>query len=942
MPENLSSKQLRVFVSSTFKDMEPERSLMIGKIFPMVADYCHRRKVEFVGVDLLWGVSEEQSMRGETIPICMAEIDRSRPLFIGMIGQRYGWIPDDSDISVTEMEIRYGALEAPENTEAFFYLRDQAYTRELYGPFEKNEKLDDLKRRIRESGYPFMDGYRDLESFGQRVYEDLTGAADRLISRNSALDPVEEERENQRFTAERYAANVIDRPGFAERMDELVTRGGLILVTGESGMGKTALTAKWALTSCSREEVYTFLYFIGSSSGKGWEQPGRQLVDELKKRFSLDYPAPESKEDLRRAIHIVLNMAAKHGQIVLVMDQIDALTLDDAFGLSWLPEELPENVSVILTLNDGKALDLLRRRHHEEVQISRLSADEVELITVKYLAMHSKTLGNKQIALLRGSENARYPLYLKTVLDEIRHVGRYDTLTEQTSDYLSCAGIPELFDKVLSRFDRDLDPDYNSLPERMLSLIEASRDGLTEGELIPLLSDLPQAKFAPLRLALESFTAVSSSAIHIAVPAFRTAVRQHYGINETKLAEYRSELIRWFTNHPDTPRRSYVLPWLLMESGDMQALTEQLSVPDCFGELWHRNKYETKAYWTAIRESGTAPAEAYREILASPGNRDGSLLYDLGELFTELGDTDQAETLLSALVDQQSDADDHRKGLAYGLLGNIYQREGRFTDAERCYKQKYACAYKTGDRYEQQRAQGNIGMIALSLGHLQTARKAFENVLSLALSLNQRDSQQVALGNLGNIAFAEEDYVKAETLFKRQKDISLDTGNTAGVINACGALGILYLKLGRLDQAEPEFSEQEKLSRRIGAADGLANALGNRAALAYRSGNRDHAEELFREKLDLCRKTGQFAGEQNALGNLALITAEKGDLPTALDYAEKRAALTKAHQAFRQYIESLISLAAIKERLGRSDEAKNHRLLAQVIARQHGIGNDYN
>lgn len=52
MPEMTPYKQLRVFVSSTFNDMHPERNLMIGKIFPMISDHCHKRKLEFAGVDL--------------------------------------------------------------------------------------------------------------------------------------------------------------------------------------------------------------------------------------------------------------------------------------------------------------------------------------------------------------------------------------------------------------------------------------------------------------------------------------------------------------------------------------------------------------------------------------------------------------------------------------------------------------------------------------------------------------------------------------------------------------------------------------------------------------------------------------------------------------------------------------------------------------------------
>ncbi|MBM4230905.1 MAG: hypothetical protein FJ184_09175 [Gammaproteobacteria bacterium] len=37
------------------------------------------RFVELVDVDLRWGITVEQAERGEVLPICLAEIDRSRP-----------------------------------------------------------------------------------------------------------------------------------------------------------------------------------------------------------------------------------------------------------------------------------------------------------------------------------------------------------------------------------------------------------------------------------------------------------------------------------------------------------------------------------------------------------------------------------------------------------------------------------------------------------------------------------------------------------------------------------------------------------------------------------------------------------------------------------------------------------------------------------------------
>lgn len=984
-PEYRTYRQLRIFVSSTFNDMRQERNVLLEKVFPLVAAHCHERKAEFIGVDLRWGVSEEQSKRGETVAICMNEIDRSRPLFMAMIGERYGWIPAGAEVSVTEQEILYGALQVPENTpagtEAFFYLRDSALTKELCGDYEPDPKQEDLRRRIRESGYPVMDGYRDLDSFGKQALDDLITAVDRLLGEEEehALSPVMEARNDQFFLARRHAASFVERRAEQERIQELTQGGGLILLTGDPGCGKTTLLARWALEQAGQEnetsEPYTFLYFAGNAGDKGWEQLARQLTQELAAHFALELPPSDDRESLRRAVALTLNMAAAKGRVYLALDQLDSLALDDDFGLSWLPEELPEGVSVLASLNNGEALERLRRRPHIEMKLGLLSPDETADVAERFLAAHSKTLSVKQLEMLKESERARNPMYLITLLNEIRHIGRHNLLTKQLEDYLSCADIRELCERMLSRLDRDYDEDHNQLPRRLLSLLLSCEDGLTEAELLPLLSPenalpegfilqdlsagkeaasenrpdavLPYAKFAPLRLALEPFTVVSGGALQLMENDFRDAVFAHYLLSEEEMEHCRAQIAAWFLKHPDTPRRSWVLPRLLGKCRQYEQLYTVLCEPASFTGLWRRNRFEAGAYWADLRTQGYSPVEGYREILTGEQIRDSGLIEDLAAFFSSWGDAEAAKRLLLQITENVSSADetaesesagnDAARCRALGLLGNLYQKEGQYREAERCYRQKEAIAAAMQDAYEQQRALGNLGLLEMMRGNPDLARKAFESVLELAGRLNQRDAQQIALGNLGNIAFSRGEYDRAKELYERQKIISQDSGNLAGVINASGALGILYMRLKESADAEREFACQEKESRRIGSAAGLSNALGNLASLAHQKGDYDHAQELLLEKRRICRQGGDFLGEQNALGNLASLYAQRRNLPAALKLARERMEMTRQNRAFRQYAGALVQLSGIEKELGLEQEAKTHRMQAVSIAKQQGF-----
>jgi hypothetical protein len=122
-------RNVRIFVSSTFRDMHAEREELVKRIFPQLRKLCEQRGVTWGEVDLRWGVTDEQKAEGKVLPICLEEIQRCRPYFIGLLGERYGWVLDEipQEIiqrepwlaqhrhhSVTELEILHGVLNNPE------------------------------------------------------------------------------------------------------------------------------------------------------------------------------------------------------------------------------------------------------------------------------------------------------------------------------------------------------------------------------------------------------------------------------------------------------------------------------------------------------------------------------------------------------------------------------------------------------------------------------------------------------------------------------------------------------------------------------------------------------------------------------------------------------------------------------------------------------------
>ena len=69
-------RTVRVFISSTFRDMHAERDYLVKVVFPELRERCAKRQLHLVDMDLRWGVTEEEAEHGKVLEIILDEIDR--------------------------------------------------------------------------------------------------------------------------------------------------------------------------------------------------------------------------------------------------------------------------------------------------------------------------------------------------------------------------------------------------------------------------------------------------------------------------------------------------------------------------------------------------------------------------------------------------------------------------------------------------------------------------------------------------------------------------------------------------------------------------------------------------------------------------------------------------------------------------------------------------
>ena len=291
-------KTIGIFISSTFKDMDAERDIVLSVLKPAIESALKFRHVDAAVriVDLRWGVNTqdipEEERESKVLNDCIDYIRTSRPFFIGFVGDRYGWIPpenrwqgivdsmsdeerammsgDLNDVrSVTELEMLFGVLNDRNSlSSSFFFLRkpdvyqqmDPA-SKAVYCDSEPQcvAKLESLRKKIRDtyqsSGYTRNVIDYDCRWNGKSLEIDekaVTAIVEPLVRTImseidiDATDCTELDdmiRADIAFAEGRNSYYVPDTAFLNEVMSHLSSSPVPLVVKSEDGMGKTSLIA---------------------------------------------------------------------------------------------------------------------------------------------------------------------------------------------------------------------------------------------------------------------------------------------------------------------------------------------------------------------------------------------------------------------------------------------------------------------------------------------------------------------------------------------------------------------------------------------------------------------------------------------------------------------------------------------------------------------------
>lgn len=385
------------------------------------------------------------------------------------------------------------------------------------------------------------------------VFRRLASMIQTELEAHSSADQLDEEiKAHWAFGAERkqdFVGRAAQLAAISQYLDN--PQGRLLAIVGDSGTGKSALLAEAAhRASIARQRAHIVVRFIGATPGSSdgrslltslWRQLARlyrvedlrvedlaeeverirqlkeaaldeqdfekaaRLRDEEKKALSrISAHRRDSKRDGTDSVltsatvstdfdQLVsdfphwLTLATAEQPLILFLDALDQLSdMDGSRRLAWLPTQLSEHVAVVVSALPGQCEDALASKRAKRLDLLALPRAEGAQLLDEWLKKDGRTLQPHQWrAVLPEERDEVLPLWLKLSFEEAR-------LWKSYADPAETPLPGDVDDLIRSRLFRRLGHEHGRvLVERGLGSLGAAKNGLSEDELVDLLSAGP-------------------------------------------------------------------------------------------------------------------------------------------------------------------------------------------------------------------------------------------------------------------------------------------------------------------------------------------------------------------------------------------------------------------------------------------------------------------
>lgn len=698
----LNDKQMRVFISSTFKDLNTERDYLVKNVFPELKAIARSRGVQFVPLDLRWGVTSEDKHHCRVLEVCLREIDNSHPYFIGIIGNRYGWCPASADynandnlskkfkrirryidrnLSITEIEFLYAAIDNKKDVNAAFFIKSIDWDKEGVAT-ENGDKLKKFRNKVgRNTRYPVKEFSTD-EQLGQAVREYVLMELDKISPKNVVVDDFKKIKEIQdwhlKSLCEAYVPNVRcikELKGVVAKKMEMGLSGSnsWLSLVGHHGSGRSSLLAFLINDREFTEKANVVYVFVGLvAEVMDAQSIAEYIINQIEELYGISeddficegeeyeyilriieevkFEFPQESLEVFYKIMMMGELLKDRKPLIVVLDDITYLSEKEWEILLAIACFTEKYFFYIMTENDGGG-----NLSKDVVKVRPLTVAQRRQITRTYLRGYAKELNADQLYRISHGTLTGNPGLLRILLDELVIYGSYEGLDSYIDYYLSALDERTFYKYLYDRYEADYG---ESLVKDVVSILKiVGPDCLSEDELVELV-EVSNYEWSRFFCAARNQFNVINGLIRMTPIYNDDVVKERYLVDEKTEMQYRRRIADYLKNKDYLHVRRYckILAAQLNVIADKNTFFQFLNQLPVYRMLSKVARHELGFYWLNVywdddvRLVDHSLHFLYMQMLEEDSSGDD--FYDLASFIIK-SDVEDKEVVLNCLYEAE-------------------------------------------------------------------------------------------------------------------------------------------------------------------------------------------------------------------------------------------------------------------------------------------------
>jgi diguanylate cyclase (GGDEF)-like protein len=669
-------------------------------------------------------------------------------------------------------------------------------------------------------------------------------------------------------------------------------RGGLVLLSGEAGVGKSRLLNEFAESARRRGALVlsgrcfgepTCLpyqpfkealskYAVGGNGGRAemfkalpdvYRNELLALIPELvalgvEKGAAIDLPGDRARLRLFDAIRTSIVKISKEKPLVLLLDDLHSADDSSSQLLHYLVRNLQDSGVLICGAFRGEELEVLKDRGKplakalnsmsrdglfSSIRLGRLSRPETARMTALILdTEHVPSAFSRRMY----EETEGNPFFVEEVLKSLIDSGKVGFTSDLDKVDLDGLEIPEAIRQVIQgRLDM-LDVETRGI----LTLAAVIGQAFPFEVLLPLSETNEGHLLDLMEQGLRSQLIVEEGE-----EGYRFS---HGKINETIYDGIAKRRRR---------RLHRIVGETLEEVYGKEA--EELA-----GDL--SRHFHLAGEWKKSFEYSYRAGKKARSLYA---NDDALRSYRRAlDVFRRLG-LEEQKLFIPTITDLQEE------------VGGVLTLLGRYDDALISHEATLRIAKSFGTREAQGKALNSIGAVHMAKGSYDEALMRFEESLAIRKELGLKNDVADSLHNVGMIHNSRGRQDEALRCYHEALEIRKETRDRSGLARDLNSIGIIHRERGSYEEALRYYEESLATSREIDERTSIATALHNIGVIHNHRCAYDEAFKYYREALTTKREIGDRRGIASSLHNIGVAHLDRRSYGEALRCYEESLAI---------------------------------------------------